>query len=221
MTHSAASDGRGGFGAHHEVTLQLDRAAEMFTPPALDAFGGSADLRSGVERLVAELKVLRPRGTLRATIVLPAAEVGVDTRRELRDAVARYCHIRIRDLQNERAAMRYDGLSALAIGASMLIVVLLLSQGVRHSGLPEFLRTFFVDSVLLVIAWVALWYPLDTLLYYGRPHTHELEALRALARAEIVLLPADAAVPPPVTDGGARTRLRRGLPRRHRPRPES
>jgi hypothetical protein len=222
MRSGANRDGSRPARPQHEVTLRLDRLEEMFSPPAVDPFGGTANLRSGVERLVAELQMLRPQGSVRATIVLPAAQFDPGSEGQLRASVDRYCEMRIGDLERERAALRYDGISALAIGVPILLFVLLLSQAVRHSGMPEFLRSFWADYVLLVIAWVALWYPLDTLFYYGRPHTHELRALRALGRTEIVLVPADAVQPPPASAAGrTAARLRRHRPRRHRPRPDS
>ena len=43
------------------------------------------------------------------------------------------------------------------------------------------------DGVLLVLAWVALWYPLDTLIWYGRPFTREIRVLRAMREMDVAV----------------------------------
>jgi hypothetical protein len=41
--------------------------------------------------------------------------------------------------------------------------------------------------VLVVLVWVALWYPLDTLFWYGRPLTQELRVLRRLEKGIVTV----------------------------------
>ena len=48
---------------------------------------------------------------------------------------------------------------------------------------------FLADGVILVVAWVGMWYPLDTLVYTNRPYKMENKALTALIDAEVRILP--------------------------------
>jgi hypothetical protein len=63
---------------------------------------------------------------------------------------------------------------------------------VLRSKVPKELRDFLGNGLFLVVAWVGLWYPLDTLFYAGRPHRAERKLLRALSDVELVVRPAGA-----------------------------
>jgi hypothetical protein len=180
--------------SHHRLVLRLDRLEDLFGPPALDEFGGSADLTSGIERVVAELQATRP-ASVQVTIVVPEADLtdGVESR--LTDAIQRYCRSRLTELEHRRAALRHEGFSALALGAPLLLLALAVTALVTQSSLPAFWRSFLGDGLLLVLAWVALWYPLDTLLWYGRPISHEISVLGTLRRAPITVEAAHPAPP--------------------------
>jgi len=71
------------------------------------------------------------------------------------------------------------------LSVPLLALALLLTAAVTHSGLSSFWRSFLADGVLLVLSWVALWYPLDTLLWYGRPLTREIRVLRAMRHMDL------------------------------------
>ena len=58
-----------------------------------------------------------------------------------------------------------------------------------NTGLPSAIRAFLGDGLFLVAAWVGMWYPLDTLIYTGRPHHLESWRLTALREMEIVVRP--------------------------------
>jgi hypothetical protein len=176
-----------GASSRHEVVLHLDRVRDLFGPPALDEFGGSADLASGIERLVVELLAARPRSALRTSIVVPEAEVTPGLEDRVQDAVRRYCDLKLTDLEHRRATLRHEGWAALLTSAPLLVVCLLLTALVSHTGLPELWDTVLGDGLLLVLAWVVLWYPLDTLLWYGRPLAHEIRVVRAMGRMDIAV----------------------------------
>jgi hypothetical protein len=165
--------------------VQLDRRRDLFGPPALDEFGGSANLISGAEQLVADVVAAWPVGHIHATIQLPPDEITSDGEARIKESIDRYCDRRIADLEHRRAALHQEGLSALVLSVPLLALALLLTAAVTHSGLSSFWRSFLADGVLLVLSWVALWYPLDTLLWYGRPLTREIRVLRAMRHMDL------------------------------------
>jgi hypothetical protein len=175
----------------HDVALRLERWPDLFRPPALDEFGGSANLSSGVERLVADLVAARPAGHIHTTIEIPRTELSPEVEGRAKESIVRYCDARIREVEDRRTALRHEGLSALVLSAPLLALALLLTALVTHSGLPPFWRSFLGDGVLLILAWVALWYPLDTLLWYGRPMAREVHVLRAMCHMDVTVRAAD------------------------------
>jgi len=172
-----------------EITLPLARLDELFGPVSFPELGGSADLHSGIERLVSQLKS-GPRGPVRAVLTLPNDELDHGSEERIRQAIGRYCELRERESASERAALRRVGLAALGVGLPILLVGLALYTLLHHAHATEILRVYVGNGILLVTAWVGLWYPLDTLLHYDRPFRQELQALRRLRDAEIVIEPA-------------------------------
>ncbi len=129
-------------------------------------------------------------------VVLPANEVNPSVEDRVRRSIARYCDLRRDQLRHSRGAQIHDGLGALAIGLPVLFGGLALITVFHETSLPSAVETFFADGLILVIAWVAVWYPLDTLLYYGRSIERERHVLGALREMELVLRSA-ADVPAP------------------------
>ena len=144
-----------------------------------------------MDQLRSEL-ISRPlRTPATAVIVLPRTEVQPDLKRATRQAVDRYCAIGIKQVENELGAIRREGIRALILGAILLAIFLGLSEAVLHSGFPDAIRTFFGDGLFVVTAWVGMWYPLEMLIYAGRPHKLENNVLRAIREMEIVVRASD------------------------------
>ena len=167
--------------------MRVGTLAELFAPPKLDEWGGSANLASGVERLVHELQATRVAEPRRAVVVVADGELGADVDTRVRGSIVRYCDSRREELRHARGAQVREGIGALGIGLPVLLVGLILIEAIRQGGLPGLIERFFGDGLVLVIAWVAVWYPLDVLLYYGRAMERERHALGALREMEIVV----------------------------------
>lgn len=89
----------------------------------------------------------RPLGTLGTiTIAWPATEIRPGFQERVRAWIASYCELRLRETNNEPAAIRQDGLRALLIGMIVLFAGLTLSAVVLHSAAPHALRTFFGEA---------------------------------------------------------------------------
>lgn len=146
-------------------------------------FGESGDLPTGIERLVAELKAT---GDARVTVELPQAayEPGVEER--LQQAIWKYAGSRVRSLEHQRSALRREGLASLALSVPVVAILSVLSVLVTSSSINDDWRTA-IDGVLIVLVWVALWYPLDTLFWYARPLTQELRVLRRLEEGSVTV----------------------------------
>ena len=171
----------------HDASLRLDRLAELFSAPVLDEWGGTGHLHSGIERVVVDLEGTLEVGHVRLTIEVPAEEIEEGTEERVRHGIARYCELRAEELRHDRAAQRRDGVGALAIGLPVLLGCLVLGEALRATGLAGWVKSFFADGLLLVLAWVAVWYPLDMIFYYGRPLNRGRHVLHTLRDAEIIV----------------------------------
>jgi hypothetical protein len=120
------------------------------------------------------------------TVVIPdaAGDPGVQDRLAL--AIRRYAALRTRQLQDQLTAQRHDGLTSLLWAIPVVAVLSALSVWVTSSSIGPDWETA-IDGILIVLLWVALWYPLDALFWYGRPLSQELRALHRLEAGEITV----------------------------------
>jgi hypothetical protein len=140
-----------------------------------------------VEIAVSELKGVWRRRPVLLRVQLPRSEVHDTLDEQMQRAIVSFCERRKRYNDNEIRAMNRDGVGALVIGVLLLIVGLAGYKWCNDYLFNEGARLFFADGIFLVIAWVAMWYPLDKLVYYTRPTRLENRALDQLAEAELVI----------------------------------
>jgi hypothetical protein len=154
------------------VRLELRCLGELFAEPGFDPLGGHAEEVAGIERLANQLRPLR-RAPVTTRIVLPASERAPDLEDRCRDALRAVVDRRIERNRNDARSLRKEGYATLWRGLVFLALCLL---GSRIMGevtlLPGFVERF-VDEGLVIAGWVALWYPLDVLLYQRWPLARE------------------------------------------------
>jgi hypothetical protein len=155
-----------------DVRLELAALHELFVAPEADPLAGRPHGESGVNRILNQLRPT-PKRDVRATVVLPASERTADLESRCRKALESYCDVRIAHLVNDRRSLGHEGRATLWRGVLFLIVCML---GSRLVGDPKFLHPViarFLDEGFVIAGWVALWYPLDALLYQHWPLTRE------------------------------------------------
>jgi hypothetical protein len=172
-----------------ELVIELAQPDELFEDRPSDVATGRPWQSSGIDRIRNGLSAGSLRARVTTLIVLPRGTIEPRLDQGIREAVARYCEDGIREAENELKAIRREGVQALVLGAILLAVFLGLSEAVLQSDLPNSIRTFFGDGLFIVAAWVGMWYPLDTLLYAGRPYRVERSLLRAMQGMDIVVRP--------------------------------
>ncbi|MGH9277570.1 MAG: hypothetical protein ACRD12_05625 [Acidimicrobiales bacterium] len=174
----------------HEMTLRLDSLDHLFAPNA-DAFSDSHSIESGFDTLAGELLAYPPKGPLRTTIVLPRSDITPGTEEQVRRALVRHCELRITHNENEWSSLRRQGTRALWAGIAVLAVGLIVADLITRSSSPGELRIIFGQGFFVVVAWVALWYPLDVLFHYIRPYRMEGKVLEAMRHMDVVVTPPD------------------------------
>jgi hypothetical protein len=106
--------------------------------------------------------------------------------------VERYCVMGICKAENEIRMLRREGVKTLLIGLSLFVVFGILAETVVRTDLPSPVRDFLgEDGLFVVVGWVGLWYPIETLLYSQRPYRQEIAVLKLIRRMQIEIRPAD------------------------------
>jgi hypothetical protein len=170
----------------HDVHLDLADPRELFRPGELDPIGGRPYAEPGIERILNRIRP-RPAGPVRAALRLPAAARTPDLEARMRSGLQQYCDHRIGQIANDIASLRQEGLATLWRGLIFLALCMLGSQVL---GEPKFLPGIlarFLDEGLIIAGWVALWYPLDALLYQHWPLKRERRLYHSLRDMELKL----------------------------------
>jgi hypothetical protein len=182
---------RNGRAGAYDFTLTLDDPNDLFDPRPSDVLAGLPPRAPGVEQIRDELSVHPLKAPARLAIELPPDKATPGLEHAFRRAIARYCQEGIARAELELRWIHREGIQTLLFGAVVLAVGLALSEAVLRTGsIPKELRDFFGNGLFLVVAWVGLWYPLDTLIYGAQPHRFERKLLRAMREMEIAVRPA-------------------------------
>ena len=170
------------------VDLHLDRLHDLFTAPALDPLRGRVQLTSGVDQVVELLRARRLRSTDRLvlTVVLPPHE-RVDPVR-VQDAVRVYCDAVITRSERHRRIVGVEGASTLR-SELVLIPLLALAAALLLAFLPDLPTQVIavLSPIVTITVWVALWNPVDSLLFDRRAESRSIRVHRLLRDAEIRL----------------------------------
>ncbi|MEJ2887053.1 hypothetical protein [Actinomycetospora aeridis] len=172
-----------------ELVVHLGRPDDLVTadPTALldDDLGRTIP---GAEELFEVLLARRRprRGLDRIVVTLPAGEVGdavdgVDAvTARLTAGLRRWCLRRLEAVARDAGLQRRLGVAALRPGIPLFLVGLLFSTDFLAPDVPEFFQNVLGNGVFLVIAWIGLWYPLDTLFFARLPLKRQRRVLTAL-----------------------------------------
>ena len=147
------------------VNLRLKRPEDLFVKP--DVTPLSADYQdysytSGLEFIYGELYGARRARPVAATIALPPECLEPDLAGRLSQAVDRYCRGRVAEVSHEINALRARGQRGLLFGIVALVMLLAVSRPLLESQ-SAWLN--IVGDGIVAGAWVAIWFPLDTLIF--------------------------------------------------------
>jgi hypothetical protein len=175
-----------------ELTLELGEADEFFAGSESRVAAGRPPLPPGIDQIREELDAHSLPGALATVIVLPRAQVNPGLSAEIGRALERYCVMGICKAENEMRMLRREGIKTLLIGLSLFVVFGILAETVVRTSLPSPVRDFLgEDGLFVVVGWVGLWYPIETLLYSHRPYRQEIAVLRLIRRMQIEIRPGD------------------------------
>lgn len=166
-----------------DLVLRLDTPEELFAAPEADPLAGHFETESGVDRLLDVLTPSAARTPLTLELQIACAAANLETR--IRPALAGYVDHRVAELRQEKRRIERRGLTELVFGLLFLGVCLALSGAAASvPGGPAWLGLVIAEG-LVIVGWIALWHPVDMLLFERWPLRREIALLRAIARADV------------------------------------
>jgi hypothetical protein len=176
-----------------ELTMHLDNIGELFTAPEFDPFTAQSRTTSGIDDLVAHLgaRRLRRKPKVKTTIILPADQVTPGLAQHVDAALDRYCEHATEETRRTMAISRFEGMNKLPIGLAVAFITFLIALIVIVL-LPDALRqiSILLTPIITVTVWVAIWNPVETLLYEGWSDRRILQVYKTIRAMEIVIQPA-------------------------------
>ena len=172
-----------------EVTLALRAPADLFTPPTSDPFSEEFESygeKPALDAIVAEMEAGKIPSRVRTLVELPAEEIDPSLEQRIRDAVARYCRVKLAALDVELRKTTQLGFRTLVIGFLAVIVLNAASRELDNSNNDIVLA---ISQGLSIISWVTLWFPVNLLLYDRWYYRRDQTVFRTLLAMEITVRP--------------------------------
>ena len=169
------------------ISLRLGRVEEMFETPAWDGTSPPPRFEPAIDVCISELRGSRSRAPVRLELSLPSQRVDPATTTHLRESIGRYCEDRMAHNDRARRGTRRDGYAALKVGIPVALVGLAIAVATAVANTND---DYTLPNLAgWVLAWVGLWYPLDTILFSSVLPKRENGVLARLQAAEVAITP--------------------------------
>ena len=172
-----------------EITLRLPTLENFFVAPSLSPFSPEyetyGDL-SGVDAIAARLRGEKPGSRVVVTLELPADVVEPSLEQRTADALARYCHVKLRALDQDIREVTRHGTRALLLGLVAVLFLNGIASSLETSG-DSLLEA--IAEGLRVTAWVILWVPIGLLVYDRWYYSRDRKIYRRMEEAQIRIAP--------------------------------
>jgi hypothetical protein len=169
------------------IRLRLGRPEEMFETPVWDGASPPERFEPGIDACISELRSRRSRAPVRLELALPARCVDPETSTRLHQSIGRYCEDRMARNDRDRRGARRDGYAALKVGIPIALVGLAIAVATAVANTND---DYTLPNLAgWVLAWVGLWYPLDTILFSSVVPKRENTVLARLQEAEVAITP--------------------------------
>lgn len=173
--------------APEALRLSLSEPRHLFVAPEMDPLAGRYGGLSGFDLIKAALRArpLRRAERLSLSILLPEAAAGPEIAAQIRESLRGYCVSRIAEDRRKLAELRQTTRRVLLSGGLFLAACLLLSSVFdKFAPFTPFLNRLFSES-FVIAGWVAMWRPMELMLYEPWEHRREMQACKALLAARI------------------------------------
>ena len=180
------SDGAAAAGGERRIELRLRELAQLFDSFDPAPFHEKDLDRDAEEFIVSWAREFPADAPLVFRLHLPPDQRRHEPERTVQDAVANYFAYRAGIARLEVRRTLQQGRATLGVGVVFLIACMVLRSLLRQNPHGEWLR--FVEEGLLIMGWVAMWRPLELLLYEWWPQLRRKRTYDNLARMRVEVL---------------------------------
>jgi hypothetical protein len=169
------------------ISVDLDGIHELFQEPDFDPFDPGCRCESGIRDLYNQTQTISRKEKVQIELNLPKDAERTKTQAEIEAALKRYCDVKITHSEREIQEIRHQGVRDMG-WASLISILLLLGAFIitQVTFLPEVI-IYLLATGAGIIAWVALWPPLDSILYEWSPYRQTKLRYEQLRSAEVIL----------------------------------
>jgi hypothetical protein len=172
------------------LTLRYADINSLFEKPDVSPF--SEDFLEygtvpGVEYIYNELQANPRLKRVETTIVLPPERITPDLERSTREAIRRYCLARSWEVGQSERALRWRSLRALGFALVLFVIYALLQWWL---GGTKILALSLILEGLDILIWVALWFPLDALVFGLQSYDLNSKSYRRASQMQLKIQPA-------------------------------
>jgi len=161
----------------HSVDALLDRDGSPLVCPRIHP--------DVAHEIRAKAKTSLKPADYRISITVPPEDL--DRREEVEKAVNKHFENEARDAEHEVRLIGYQGRRSFMIAFLVVGAVLILSEAILQIGSGRFIT--ILSESLIIVAWVILWGPAETLLLARIPVRKQGDTAKALAASPVVLMP--------------------------------
>ena len=183
------------------ASYRLENPRHLFQAPD-DPFSPDYGIGPVLDEVVNDLYTTTSYRHVQLTLELPPEETTPGSVERIRTAIGRYCDQSERELDRTRRGERFRATFALVIALTALVCFVIVNRSVQDSG--DFVVEVVIEG-LTVAFWVAVWFPLDTLLFGQWQHRLDQRIYTTIAAMDLVVVasPGSVAPDPGPTDSGA------------------
>ena len=168
-----------------EIVLQLENTSQLLLPKG-SVFYSKRLLNPDAEEFIIEEAASEPRGTsFHIKIVLPNNQQ--DELPGMKSAI--HQHFRYRKNKSEKQLKQTVRIGWRALSLAILFLAILIPLIIVVSkALPESGFSFTLREILIILGWVALWRPVDYLLYEWRIYRRDAKLFEKLEECSVEFL---------------------------------
>ena len=169
------------------ISVELNGIDELFQESEFDPFDPTSRCESGIADLYNQTQNLSPKEPLQIMISFPEDAVDSETQRKIKNAIERYCEVKIIQSDREIREIRKQGMRDLRWAMIISVILLLGAYLITElTFLPEIL-IYMLSTGAGIIAWVTLWPPLDSVFYEWSPYRQIKIRYLLLKSAQVIL----------------------------------
>jgi hypothetical protein len=167
-----------------EARVQLVDVGHLFRASD-DPFHPDYDASGTLEQLAYDLYTRTSYRAVKLTLEVPATAATPDAAARLREGIGRYCERQIREYDRTRVGERSRAFLALGAALVALAIFVGINRAVRDDG--SFWTELFTEGITVAF-WVAVWFPLDSLVFGQWQHRLDTRIYDALRDMELTVV---------------------------------